>query len=104
MKLIYWLTLMIVLPFSLSFLVKNIDKITNPELSNELSLILDSERNTTYGKYQIKDWGGNLTEEEGNIDLSKFVLIATTFTSNPQLSQELRAKLKHVEPFFDKYF
>jgi len=31
---------MIVLPFSLSFLVKNIDKITNPELSNKYFWII----------------------------------------------------------------
>ena len=85
-------------------LLKNIDKITNPELRKELLLIFDPEKNTTYGKYQIKDWNGKPTGEEGNIDLSKFVLVVTTSTINPQLSKELQSKLKHIQPFLDKYF
>jgi hypothetical protein len=50
-----------------------VNKINNSELSNELLLIINPKKNTTYGKYQIKGWDGNPTKEEGNIDLSKFV-------------------------------
>ncbi|CAH1756443.1 806_t:CDS:2 [Entrophospora sp. SA101] len=57
---------------SLIVWLKNIDKITNSELKDEL--------------------------------LKMFTLVATTSTTNPQLPKELQAKLKHVEPFFDKYF
>ncbi|CAI2192871.1 18616_t:CDS:2, partial [Funneliformis geosporum] len=85
-------------------LLKNIDKITNPELQKELMLITGSRKNDKYSKYQIKDWDGNPTEEEGNIDLSKFVLIATTSASNPQLPKELREKLNRIEPFLDRCF
>jgi hypothetical protein len=38
------------------------------------------------------------------IDLSKFILVATISTANPQLSKEITGKLKHVQPFLDQYF
>ena len=83
-------------------LFKNIDKITNSELQKELLLILDPQKNTKYAKYQIK----GLKKEslgEDYIDLSRFVLVVTTSTSSPQLPEELQAKLKHIEPFLEKY-
>lgn len=33
-------------------------------------MITDHKKNAEYDKYQIKDWNGKLTGEEGNIDLS----------------------------------
>ncbi|WNE40642.1 MAG: hypothetical protein mread185_000099 [Mycoplasmataceae bacterium] len=84
-------------------LFKNIDKITNSKLEKELLLIFNPKENDKYDKYQIKGWNGEPTDVEGNIDLSKFILVATTSTSNPQLSQDLKDELKHVESFFDKY-
>jgi hypothetical protein len=73
-------------------------------LKEELLLIFDPKKNDKYDKYQKKDPNGNPTEEEGNIDLSRFILVATTSIASPQLSKELQDKLKHIEPFFDKYF
>jgi hypothetical protein len=72
--------------------LKNIDKITNSELKKELLKVVDPNQNTNLGK------------GEETIDLSQFTLVATTSTTNPQLSKELRTKLKHIEPFLDKYF
>ena len=84
-----------------NILFKNIDKITNPALEKELSLVLDPTKNKNLRSYQKK-----LAEEEieETIDLSKFLLVATTSTSSPKLSQALRAKLNHVRPLFDRYF
>jgi len=83
-------------------LLKNIDKITNSELWKELLLILDPQKNTKYAKYQIKGLKGEPLGED-DIDLSRFFLVITTSTSDPQVSSELRAKLKTVEPFLEKY-
>jgi hypothetical protein len=85
---------------------KNIDKITNSELKNKLSKVVDPKQNTNLGKFQVekKDLFGKTMQVEETIDLSQFTLVATTSTTNPQLSKELRAKLKPIEPFFDKYF
>lgn len=85
--------------------LKNIDKITNSELKNELLKIVDPDKKMDLGKYWKEIKEGNETKNiEKTIDLSQFILVATTSTSNPQLSKELQAKLKHVESFFDKYF
>lgn len=84
-----------------NILFKNIDKITNPNLEKELLIVLDTTKNTNLGKYQKKIGS---VEIENIIDLSKFLLIATTSTSNPKISDNLRRKLNHVEPFLDKYF
>lgn len=72
--------------------LKNIDKIKNSGLKKELLKVVDPSQNTNLGKV------------EEPIDLSQFTLVATTSTTNPQLAKELRDKLKHIEPFFDKYF
>src|SRR5688572_20878253 len=80
---------------------KNIDKITNTALEKEFSLVLNPVKNKNLGKYQKKLGGGKV---ESTIDLSKFLLVATTSTSNPKLPKKLNNKLKHIEPFFDKYF
>jgi len=84
---------------------KNIDKITNSELKNKLSKVVDPKQNTNLGKFQAekKDLFGKTMQVEETIDLSQFTLVATTSTTNPQLTKELRTKLKHIEPFFDKY-
>ena len=67
--------------------------------------IVDPDKKMDLGKYRKEIKEGNETKNiEKTIDLSQFILVATTSTSNPQLSKELQAKLKHVEPFFDKYF
>src|SRR6185437_4026779 len=79
---------------------KNIDKITNSELKNKLLKVVDPNQNTNLGKCQVE----KILPVEETIDLSQFTLVATTSTSNPQFSKELRTKLKHIEPFFDKYF
>ncbi|CAI2194510.1 10932_t:CDS:2, partial [Funneliformis geosporum] len=84
-----------------NILLKNIDKITNPALEKELLIILDPTKNTNLGKYQKKLGRGEI---EASIDLSKFLLIATTSTVDTKLSEKLRAKLNHVEPFLDRYF
>lgn len=82
--------------------LKNIDKITDSELKNELLKVVDPNQNTNLGKYQIER--KPLGKKEEIIDLSQFTLVATTSTTNPKLSKELRTKLKHIEPFLDKYF
>ena len=66
----------------------------------------DPSQNTNLGKCQVekKDILGKTVQVEEIIDLSQFTLVATTSTTNPQLSKELRTKLKHIEPFLDKYF
>ena len=63
--------------------------------------VVDPNQNTNLGKYQIER--KPLGKKEEIIDLSQFTLVATTSTTNPQLTKELRTKLKHIEPFFDKY-
>jgi len=85
---------------------KNIDKITNPELKKELLKVIDPSQNTNLGKCQVEKiyFGMTFPKVEETIDLSQFTLVATTSTINPQLTKELRTKLKHIEPFFDKYF
>jgi len=85
---------------------KNIDKITNSELKNKLLKVVDPNQNTNLGKCQVEKTyhGMNMGKVEETIDLSQFTLVATTSTTNPQLTKELRTKLKHIEPFFDKYF
>ena len=85
---------------------KNIDKITNSELKNKLLKVVDPNQNTNLGKCQVEKThhGMNMGKVEETIDLSQFTLVATTSTTNPQLTKELRAKSKHIEPFFDKYF
>jgi len=85
-----------------NILFKNIDKITNFELKKELLTIFDTTKNINLGKY--KKSLGSSGEIETIIDLSKFLLIATTSTSNPKISNDLRKKLNHVEPFLDKLF
>ena len=85
-----------------NILFKNIDRIVNPDLKNELLLVLDTTKNKNLGKI-TKKIGEEEIEEA--IDLSKFLLIATTSISSPKLPQALfEAKLKHVEPLFDRYF
>jgi len=85
--------------------LKNIDKISNSELKNKLLKVVDPNQNTNLGKFQVeKKILGKTTQAEETIDLSQFTLVATTSTTNPQLSKELRTKLKHIEPFLDKYF
>jgi len=68
--------------------------------------VVDPKQNTNLGKFQVekKDLFGKTMQVEETIDLSQFTLVATTSTTNPQLTKELRTKLKHIEPFFDKYF
>jgi Holliday junction resolvasome RuvABC ATP-dependent DNA helicase subunit len=67
--------------------------------------VVDPNQNDNLGKYQVEVKSGEETKQiEVTIDLSQFTLVATTSTSNPQLSKELRDKLKNNEPFFDKYF
>jgi len=84
---------------------KNIDKITNSELKNELLKVVDPSQNSNLGKFQVEiEFGGKTRQIESIIDLSQFTLVATTSTTNPQLPSELKSKLKQVEPFFDKYF
>jgi hypothetical protein len=62
---------------------------------------LDPTQNTDLGKYSKKI---SESEVERPIDLSKFLLIATTSTTNPQLlPKEIRTKLKPIQPFLDKY-
>ena len=85
--------------------LKNIDKTTNSELKKELLKIVDPNQKSNLGEYyeEIKE-EGKTKRIKMTIDLSQFTLVATTSTTNPQLSKELRAKLKPIEPFFDKYF
>ena len=65
----------------------------------------DPSQNTNLGKCQVeKIISGKTFPVEETIDLSQFTLVATTSTTSPQLTEELRTKLKHIEPFFDKYF
>ncbi|CAG8754387.1 7930_t:CDS:2, partial [Ambispora leptoticha] len=71
--------------------LKNIDKITDSELKKELLKVVDSSQNTNLGKL------------ENPIDLSQFTLVATTSTTRPKLSNELRNKLRHIEPFLEKH-
>ncbi|CAG8678915.1 7739_t:CDS:2 [Cetraspora pellucida] len=84
--------------------LKNIDKITNPELENELVKIIDPSQNTNLGKQQVERefYEGKIKIEE-IIDLSQFTLVATTSTSNPQLSKKITDKLKPIESIFNKY-
>jgi hypothetical protein len=83
---------------------KNIDKITNQEVKKELVKIVDPDQKNNLGKYyEEKKEKGKPEQIERTIDLSQFTLVATTSTANPKLPKELRAKLKHIEPFFDKY-
>ena len=85
--------------------LKNIDKITSSKLKKELLKVVDSEQNNNLGKYQTeRKEGGKTVPVEEIINLSPFTLVATTSTSNPKLSKKLKAKLKQVEPFPDKYF
>ncbi|CFW92892.1 membrane protein of unknown function [endosymbiont DhMRE of Dentiscutata heterogama] len=89
--------------------LKNIDKITNPELENELVKIIDPKQNTNLGKQQVERsfyFLGKkirINKVEEIIDLSQFTLVATTSVSNPKLSNKIKAELKPIEPFFDKY-
>ncbi|CAJ0846268.1 4425_t:CDS:2 [Entrophospora sp. SA101] len=64
-------------------LLKNLDQITNSE-----------EIGTGTHKESV----------ELNVYLPQFIFIVTTSTSNSKLAPDLQAKLKPVEPFFDKYF
>jgi len=74
-------------------------------LKNKLLKVVDPNQNTNLGKFQVeKKILGKTVQVEEIIDLSQFTLVATTSTTNPQLSKELRTKLKHIEPFLDKYF
>ena len=85
--------------------LKNIDKINDSEMKNELLKIVDPDQKSALGEYQQEIKKKNKTKSiKKTIDLSQFTLVATTSTTNPQLSKELRTKLKPIEPFFDKYF
>src|SRR5207237_797226 len=82
--------------------VKNIDKITDSEMKNELLKIVDTEQKTNLGKYHKERKREGETEQvEKTIDLSQFTLVATTSTAHPQLSSELKNKLYHKEPFLE---
>jgi len=69
--------------------------------------VVDPNQNTNLGKCQVERFFfvlGKSKKVEEVINLSNFILVATTSTTSPQLTKELQDKLKHVEPFFDKYF
>jgi hypothetical protein len=84
--------------------LKNIDKVNDLELKNELLKIVDPEQKNNLGKYHKEEKIEGKTERsERTIDLSQFTLVATTSTAHPKLPSELRTKLKHIKPFFDEY-
>lgn len=84
--------------------LKNIEKINNSKVKEELVKIVDPDQKNNLGKYykEVKD-KGKTKKTEKIIDLSQLTLVATTSTVHPELPNELRAKLKHIEPFLEKY-
>jgi hypothetical protein len=92
-------------PYYFLVWLKNIDKITSSELKSELLKIVDPDKNADLGEYEKeKKHGQEVVRTKKKIDFSKFILVATTSSSSPQLSSELSKKMNHVELFFDKYF
>jgi len=84
--------------------LKNIDKIASQKVKKELVKIVDPDQKNNLGKYYQEKKKGNKTEKiEKTIDLSQFILVATTSSTNPTLPNELRNKLKQYEPFLEKY-
>ncbi|CAG8786535.1 26550_t:CDS:2, partial [Racocetra persica] len=83
--------------YSPTIWLKNIDKITNPELENELVKIIDPKQNTNLGKQQVErsfyflEKKIRINKVEEIIDLSQFTLVATTSVSNPKLSNKIKA-------------
>ncbi|WNE41023.1 MAG: hypothetical protein mread185_000480 [Mycoplasmataceae bacterium] len=87
--------------------LKNIDKITDSEVKNRVLEMIDFKKNANLGKIkqQIKSKEGKVIEEiDIDIDLSRFILVATTLTKNPKSPSELLNKLKKIESFWDKHF
>ncbi|CAI2165511.1 2660_t:CDS:2, partial [Funneliformis geosporum] len=69
--------------------LKNIDKITSSELKNELLKMVDPTKNTDLGEYKREIRYGQKTYLiKKKINFSKFILVATTSTTNPKLSDE----------------
>lgn len=92
-------------PYYFLVWLKNIDKITSSELKSELLKIVDPDKNVDLGEYEKEEKNGQeVVRTKKKIDFSKFTLVATTSSSSPQLSSELRKKMNHMEHFFDKYF
>jgi hypothetical protein len=84
--------------------LKNIDKIANREVKKKLIKIVDPDQKNNLGKYYKEEKeNGETKKKEKIIDFSQFTLVATTSTVRPKLPNELRAKLKHIEPFLEKY-
>lgn len=88
--------------------LKNIDKVTNPEVKDKLLAIIDPKKNSNLGKFEqeieLQEGTGVFGKLEQDIDLSRFSLVATTLTKSPKLSPEIEKKLKKIETFWDKYF
>jgi hypothetical protein len=85
-------------------LLKNIDKITNPELEKLVLSLLDPQTESGLWKSKKEAKDGEKKEEiEVDLDLSKIVFLATTDDAKPNLSKELQEKLNPAESFFDKY-
>ena len=93
-------------PYYFLVWLKNIDKITSSELKSELLKIVDPNKNVDLGEYEKEEKNGQeVVRTKKKIDFSKFILVATTSASNPQLSSELSEKMNRIEPsLFDKYF
>ncbi|CAI2165156.1 7716_t:CDS:2 [Funneliformis geosporum] len=85
--------------------LKDINKIKNSEVKKKLLKIVDPEQKNNLGKYYLpeKKENGKTEQVEKVIDLSPFNLVATTSVTHPKLSNELLAKLKHIEPVLEKH-
>nr|CAG8433670.1 12632_t:CDS:2 [Entrophospora candida] len=83
--------------------LKQIHEYGDPELKDELLKIIDSTKNSDLGEYEKEvKFGSGTTPVKKKIDFSKFILLASTSTSNPQLSSELSEKMNPIETSCDE--
>jgi alpha-N-acetylglucosamine transferase len=83
-----------------SIWLKNIDKITDSKIEKKLLEVIDFKKNSNLGEYyQEIEIGENKYKIKRNVDLSQFVLVVTTSSTNPKINNQLLTKLKHIDTF-----
>lgn len=86
-----------------SIWLKNIDK-ADSKIEKKLLEIIDFDKNSNLGEYyqEIKVGEKNFKIKK-KADLSQFILVITASSAKPKINDQLLTKLKHIEPFWNKY-